>query len=112
MIIALYERPEVETPVISAPALYSTVLKTKSLANPGVLELAPKVVPVSTLSDMAVSQMTRVSIIPAVYDLVWYNAGSSWGFSTDFRGKAGISSGRHPTGITNSTGVLDSAVSD
>ena len=66
MIIALYERPEVETPIISAPALYSTVLKTKSLANPGVLELAPKVVPASTLSDLAVSQMTRVSIIPAV----------------------------------------------
>ena len=76
MIIALYKRPEVETPVISAPAVTSTLLKANSSANLGVLEPAPKVVPVSTVS-VAVSQMTRVTIIPAFAGLVWYNAESS-----------------------------------
>ena len=77
MIIALYQRPEVETPVISGPAVTSTVPKANSSKNPGVLEPAPKVVPVSTVSDLAVSQMTRVTIIPAFAGLVWYNAESS-----------------------------------
>ena len=50
-----------------------------------------KVVPVvSTGSDLAASQMTRVSIILAFSGLVWYNAESDWGFSIDFRARAGI----------------------
>ena len=58
---------------------------------------------VSTVSDLVASQITGVSIISAFGGLVWYNAGSNWGFST-----AGILSARHPTGIKITTGVLDS----
>ena len=50
-----------------------------------------------------ISVLTGVSIILAFVDLVLYYAGSNWGFSTDFRARPGISSGRHPTGITNAT---------
>ena len=59
--------------------------------------------PVTAVSDMAANQLTWVSTIPAFGGLVWYNAGSNWGFST-----AGILSARHPTGIKITTGVLDS----
>ena len=72
------------------------------------LEPALKVAPVSAVSDLAASQLTRVSMIPAFSGLVLYNPGSEWGFSTDFRAKAGISSSRHPTSITNAVRVLDS----
>ena len=61
----------------------------------------------STVSDLVANQQTGVSIIQAFGGLVWYNIGRYWGFSTDFRARAGISSGRHPTGITNATEVLD-----
>ena len=69
-----------------------------------------KVVPVSTISDLAASQVTGVSTIQAFVGLVWYNARSDWGFSTDFRVSADILSGLHPTGISNATEVLDSDI--
>ena len=72
------------------------------------LEPALKVVPMSTVSDLAASQLNVVNIIPAFGGLVWYNAGSNWGVCTDSRARAGISSGRNPSGITKATGVLDS----
>ena len=62
----------------------------------------------SAVSDLAASQLTGVSKISVFGSLVWYNAGSDWGFSTDFRARAGISSGWHLIGITNVTGGLDS----
>ena len=65
-----------ETSVISVPALSSPVPEAKYLANLSVLEPALKVEPVSTVSDLAASQVTEVSIIPAFGGLVWYNAGS------------------------------------
>ena len=85
-----------ETLVISAPALCSPVPEAKYLANPS--ETALKVEPVSTVSVLVSSQLTGVSIIPAFGGLVWYDAASDWGFSKDFRGRAGISSGWHPIG--------------
>ena len=57
-----------------------------------------------------ISVLTGVSIILAFVGLVLYYVGSNWGFSTDFRARPGISSGLHPTGITNATGVFDSKV--
>ena len=63
-----------------------------------------------TVSVLTASQLTGVSTIPAFGGLVWYDAGSDGGFSIDFRARAGISSGRHPIGITNATEVLDSGL--
>ena len=94
-----------ETQVVLEPALSSQVPDAKYLANPSVIELALKVMPVSTVSELAASQLTGISIIPAIGGLVCYNARSDWGFSTDFRARPGISSGQHPTGITKATGV-------
>ena len=74
------------------------VPEVKYLANLSVLEPALKVEPVSTVSVLAASLLTEVSIIPAFGGLVWYDAVSDWGFSKDFRGRAGISIGRHPIG--------------
>ena len=68
--------PEVETSVISVLALSSPVPEAKYVANLSVLEPALKVEPVSTVSVLAASQLTEVSIIPAFGDLVWYNARS------------------------------------
>ena len=76
---------------MSVPALSSPV---QYLANHSVLEPALKVEPVSTVSVLAASQLSGVSIILAVGGLVWYDAGSDWGFSIDFRARAGISSGK------------------
>ena len=89
---------EVETSVISVPALSSPVPEAKYLANPSILEPALKVEAVSTVSVLAASQVTGVSIISAFGGLVWYDAGSDWGFSKDFRGRAGISIGRYSIG--------------
>ena len=61
---------------ISVPALSSPVPEAKLFANLSVLEPALKVEPVPTVSDLAASQVTEVSIIPAFGGLVWYNAGS------------------------------------
>ena len=63
--------PEVETSVISAPALSSQVPEVKYLTNPSVLEPALKVVPVSTVYDLAASQVNGVSTITAFSGLVW-----------------------------------------
>ena len=65
-----------ETSVISVPALSSPVPKAKLFANLSVIEVTLKVEPVSTVSDLAASQVTEVSIIPAFGGLVWYNAGN------------------------------------
>ena len=54
----------------------------------------------SIVFDLAASLLTGV--------LVWYDDKRDWGFSTDYRDKAGISSGRHPTGIKNTIGILNS----
>ena len=79
-------KSEVETTVISVLALSSPVPEAKYLANPSVLEPALKVEPVSTVSVLAASQLSG--------GLAWYDAGSDWGFSIDFRARAGISSGK------------------
>ena len=50
-------------------------LEAKYLANPSVLEPALQVMPVSAVSDLAVSQLTGVIIILAFDGLVWYNIG-------------------------------------
>ena len=57
------------------------------------------------VSGLAARQLTRVSIIPAFGSLVWYIAGNHCGFRTNFRAKARILSGRHPTGITSAAEV-------
>ena len=85
--------------------------RRKYLANPSVLEPTLKIEPVSIVSVLGASQLTSGSIIPAFDGLVSYDARSDWGFSIDFRTRVGISSGRHPIGITNKTEVVDSGVS-
>ena len=66
-----------ETSVISVPALSSPVLEEKYLVNLSVLQPALKIEPVSTVSVLAASQLTEVSINPAFGGLVWHNAESN-----------------------------------
>ena len=69
-----------ETPVISALALSSSVPKAKYLVNPNILEPAPKVVTLSTVCFG--SQSSDECMILAFGGLVWY-IGGYWGFSTE-----------------------------
>ena len=77
-----------ETSVISVPALSFPVPEAKYLVNPSVLEPALKVVPMSTVSDLAASQLTGVSIIPAFAGLVLVQCRKQLGFQQKFQSQS------------------------